>query len=170
MKKDVSVDYELKQKCKMFLRDIVSIYRSAPIEEDSARVFWRRGARVRSGMISEKAYNHLLVELGKDRAMEGEPIEEIECVLRNRGKTASFHMLIHTLSRRNDEYREKVMGDIWRCGLIEVGRVLDPDEKFKVAIEVGVKELKFVICSDVNCARCQILTLAEGLVCGPLQD
>ena len=54
----------------------------------------------------------------------------------------------------------------------EVGRVLDPDEKFKVAIEVGmtVKELKFAICSDVNCARCQILTLAEGLACGPLQD
>ena len=156
----------------MFLRDIVSIYRSARKEEDSARVFWRRGAGVRPGMIDVEAYNCLLVELGKDRAMEGEPIEEIECMLRNRGKTASFHLLIRTLLRKNDEYREKVMGDIWRCGLVEVGRVLDPEEKFKAAIEVGVsvKELKFVICSDVNCARCQILTLADGLVCGPLPD
>ena len=139
---------------------------------EGAHKFFRLSAGVKSDMINKEAYDRLLVKLGEDECMKGTNIEHVECELKNFGKLASFRLLTRTLCRKSDEYREKVMGDIWRCGLVEVGRVLDPEEKFKAAIEVGVsvKELKFVICSDVNCARCQILTLADGLVCGPLPD
>ena len=139
---------------------------------EGAHRFFRLSAGVKSDMINKEAYDRLLVKLGEDECMKGTNIEHVECELKNFGKLASFRLLTRTLCRKSDEYREKVMGDIWRCGLIDVGKMLDPNENFKVGNEVGmiVKEVKFVICSDESCARCQIITLAEGMVCGPLQE
>ena len=140
------------------------------MDHEETANFAFRGIRVDPDIIHEESYKCLLLELAKDEAMKGTPIEEIECTLRNRGKTASFYLLIDTLRGKTVKYQEKVMRDIWRCGMVEIGMVMDSKQKFRVALKEGasVKELKFVVCPDPNCARCQILILAEGMACGPL--